>query len=68
MNRRANQALASALLNYTENVDITVDDPKAYKEVWTVKQSMHYLPDTDLIEHTCEDNNKFPEQIGAAPP
>jgi hypothetical protein len=26
---------------------------------------MHYLPDTDIIEHICEENNKFPEQIGA---
>ena len=25
---------------------------------------MHYLPDTDLIEHICEENDKFPEQIG----
>jgi hypothetical protein len=29
---------------------------------------MHYLPDTELIEHICEENNQFAEQIGAAAP
>jgi hypothetical protein len=47
-------------------VEITVDDPKAYTAPWTVKQTMHYLPDTELIEHICEENNKFPEQIAGA--
>ena len=47
-------------------VEITIDDPRAYTAPWTVRQTMHYLPDTDLIEHICEENNKFPEQLGGA--
>jgi hypothetical protein len=47
-------------------VEITINDPGAYTAPWTVKQTMHYLPDTDIIEHICEENNKFPEQIGAS--
>ncbi len=45
-------------------LEMTIDDPGAYTEPWTVKQTMHYIPDTDLIEHICE-WNRFPEQIGA---
>jgi hypothetical protein len=45
-------------------VEITIDDEGAYTAPWTAKQTMHYLPDTDLIEHICEENNKFPDQLG----
>jgi len=45
-------------------VEMTIDDPQAYTEPWTVTESMHYLPDTDLIEHICYENNRFPDQIG----
>lgn len=48
-------------------VEITVDDPGAYTAPWTVTQTMHYLPDTDLIEHICQEANRFPEQIGLEP-
>lgn len=48
-------------------VEITVDDPEAYTAPWSVTQTMHYLPDTELIEHICEENNKYQEQIGVAP-
>jgi len=46
-------------------VEITVDDPGAYTAPWTVMQTMYYLPDTDVIEHICQESNKFPEQIGS---
>ena len=42
------------------SVDITVDDPKAYTKPWSVRESFHLLPDGDLIEHICEENNKDP--------
>ena len=48
-------------------VEITIDDPGAYTAPWTVSQTMHYLPDTDLIEHICQEANKFPDQIGVSP-
>ncbi|MEP7366902.1 MAG: hypothetical protein ABI972_26895 [Acidobacteriota bacterium] len=36
---------------------MTFDDPGAYAKPWTVKLSLHLLPDTDLIEDVC-DNEK----------
>src|SRR6266571_549443 len=38
-------------------VEITVDDPKAYTKPWTVKVSQRILPDTELIEFVCQDRD-----------
>jgi hypothetical protein len=35
-------------------IDITIDDPKAYTKPWRAKVPVHLLPDTDLIETYCE--------------
>jgi hypothetical protein len=35
-------------------IDITIDDPKAYAKPWRAKVPVHLLPDTDLIETFCE--------------
>jgi hypothetical protein len=40
------------------DIDVTIDDPKAYTKPWTVKLSWSLVPDTDLIESICEENNK----------
>jgi hypothetical protein len=37
---------------------ITIDDPKAYTKPWTVAQDVHLLPDTELLEFICNENNK----------
>jgi hypothetical protein len=37
---------------------ITVDDPKAYTHPWTVTESFNFLPDTELLEYVCNENNK----------
>ena len=39
-------------------VEMTIDDSKAYTAPWTVK--LHYLlvPDTDLLEYHCDENEK----------
>jgi hypothetical protein len=34
--------------------EITIDDPKAYVTPWTVVFPFELLPDTELIEHICE--------------
>jgi hypothetical protein len=39
--------------------------PEAYTAPWTVSETMHRLPDSELVEHVCEENNKFEEQIGS---
>ena len=36
------------------DLDITIDDPKAYQKPWRVKVPVNLLPDSDLIETFCE--------------
>jgi hypothetical protein len=42
----------------TMKIDVTIDDPKAYTKPWTINMSWRLIPDTDLIESICEENNK----------
>jgi hypothetical protein len=47
------------------DIDVTIDDPKAYTKPWTVKLSWTLQPDTDLIESICEENNRdVPHMVG----
>ena len=39
-------------------IEVTIDDPKAYTRPWKVDLSWTLVPDTDLIESICEENNK----------
>jgi len=45
------------------DIDVTIDDPKSYTKPWTVKLAWRLLPDTDLIESICEENNKDPQHM-----
>jgi hypothetical protein len=38
-------------------IEITVDDPKAYTKPWTVKLNQRIFTDTELIEFICEDRD-----------
>jgi hypothetical protein len=38
-------------------IEITVDDPKAYTKPWTVKVNQRIMLDTELIEFICEDRD-----------
>jgi hypothetical protein len=40
------------------DLEITIDDPKAYTKPWTVKQVANLQPDTELLEYICEENNR----------
>jgi hypothetical protein len=40
-------------------IDITIDDPKAYTKPWTVRVNQRLLVDTELIEFVCLENQKF---------
>jgi hypothetical protein len=44
-------------------MEITVDDPKAYKKPWTVNIPFTLLPDAELIEYICSENNKDLEHL-----
>jgi hypothetical protein len=44
--------------NYgTLEIEITVDDPKAYTKPWTVRINQRIMPDTELIEFICQDRD-----------
>ena len=53
-------------VNYgTLETEITVDDPKAYTKPWTVKVIHKLMPDTDLIEFICNENDRSgPHLVG----
>ena len=40
-------------------IDITVEDAKAYTRPWTVRHVQELMLDTELIEFICEENNHF---------
>jgi hypothetical protein len=42
------------------DIEVTIDDPEAYTRPWKVNLVWRLLPDTDLIESICEENNKDP--------
>ena len=47
------------------NINVTIDDPKAYTKPWDVQLAWRLVPDTDLIESICEENNKdLPHMVG----
>jgi hypothetical protein len=44
-------------------IDITVDDPKAYTKPWSVKVTQRLMADTELIEFICNENQQFGKAI-----
>jgi hypothetical protein len=45
-------------LNYgTLEIETTVDDPKTFTHPWSFKLNQRLMPDTDLIEFVCLENN-----------
>ena len=47
-------------------VEITIDDPKAYTKPWTVKVNQVLVPDTELLEFICLENEKDIQHMNAA--
>jgi hypothetical protein len=41
-------------------IDITIDDPKAYRRPFTVRVNQSPMLDQELIEFVCLENNRFP--------
>jgi hypothetical protein len=45
-------------LNFgTLRIDVTIEDPKAYTEPFTVRVMQQVMPDTELFESVCEDRD-----------
>jgi hypothetical protein len=45
------------------DLQVTFDDPKAYTKPWTVNLTWRLLPDAELIESICEENNRDPAHM-----
>ena len=41
------------------DVQITIDDPKAYTKPWDVTLPLVLAADNELIEYICDENNKY---------
>jgi hypothetical protein len=53
-------------VNYgTLEIEVTVNDPKTFTKPWTIKLNQRLMPDTDLIEFVCSENNRSePHLVG----
>ena len=44
-------------------VDLTIDDPKSYTKLWTVRVDFRIRPEEELIEFVCNENQQFRKMI-----
>lgn len=52
-------------VNYGKlEIEMTVDDPKAYTAPWSVTLHQNLKPDTELIDYICLENEKDQQHIG----
>lgn len=51
-------------VNYgTLEIELTVDDPKAYTKPWSVKLKQLLMLDTDLLDYMCVENEKDSQRL-----
>jgi len=43
----------------TIEIDVTVDDPKAYTKPWTVRVNQRIMVDSEVMEFVCLENQQF---------
>ena len=41
------------------HLEVTIDDAGAYTRPWSLMVPLSLLPDTELIEYVCLENNKY---------
>jgi hypothetical protein len=44
-------------------IDVTIDDPKAYTKPFTVRVDQRIIVDTEMIEFICNENNRDPQHM-----
>jgi hypothetical protein len=49
------------------NIEVTVDDPKAYTRPWTVRLQQQIIADTEIIDEICLENEKFMRRSRGTP-
>ena len=47
------------------DIQLTIDDPKAYTHPWMVTFLMQFLADTELLEYVCNENEKDRKHLPA---
>lgn len=53
-------------VNYgTLEIELTIDDPKAYTKPWTIKVTQILAPDTELLDYICLENEKDVQHLDA---
>ena len=45
------------------DLQVTVDDPKAYTRAWSFNLAFNLMPDTELIESICENEKDAPHMV-----
>jgi hypothetical protein len=48
------------------DVQVTLDDPKAYTRPWTLPMEFTLMPDGQLIEYVCENERDKPHLVGTS--
>jgi hypothetical protein len=43
-------------------IDVTVNDPKVYSRPWSVRVNQRIMPEQEIIEFICEENQRFGKQ------
>ena len=46
------------------DLEMTFDDPKYYTRPFTVKTGLRLLPDSDVVEYVCAENEKDRAHLG----
>jgi hypothetical protein len=47
----------------TLEIDVTLDDPKAYTKPWTARVNQRILLDTEIMEFICHENQQFDKYL-----
>jgi hypothetical protein len=45
-------------------MQVTIDDPKAYTEPWTAFIQLTFMPDTEMIEDMCDNEKDARHELG----
>jgi hypothetical protein len=46
------------------DLEVTIDDPKAYTKPWWVMIHLALMPDTEMIEDVCENEKDAAHAVG----
>ena len=44
-------------------IEVTVNDPKAYTKPWSVTLRQQFAPDTELIDEICAEGERFVRKL-----